>query len=99
MVRSASSRISNHEARANSSFETALTRLLTMRSVPSKLPGDRGQHFQQRGAVGRSQQFVEARFVLGGDELFGARQHCPALVGQNQDVRAAIVARTYPLAQ
>jgi hypothetical protein len=28
MVRSASSRVSNHEACANSSFETALTRLL-----------------------------------------------------------------------
>src|ERR1700687_1717299 len=150
MVRSASSRVSNHEARANSSFETALTRLLgecegygrhpeelekqasrrmdatrglaailrdarkgallrmrseiysqplRMRSVPLKLSCDRGQHRKQRGAVGGSQQLVETRFVLGGDELLRPSQHRPALVGQDKDVGAAIVGGAYPLAQ
>src|SRR5258707_9918592 len=61
-----------------------------------KLPRDRGQHRQQRGAVGGSQQLVEARFVLGGDELLGARQHRPALVGQDKNVGAPIVGRANP---
>ena len=51
----------------------------------SKLLGNLGQHRQQRGAVGGTEQFVEARFVLGGDQLLRPRQHRAALVGQNQD--------------
>ena len=37
--------------------------------------------------------------MLGGDELLGPRQHRPALVGQDQDMGAAIVGRTDPRAQ
>ena len=61
--------------------------------------GDLRQHFEQRDAVGRAQQFVEPRLVLAGDELLGARQHRPSLVGQNQDVRAAVVGRAHPGAE
>ena len=65
----------------------------------SKLRRDLRQHFEQRDAVGRAQQFVEPRLVLAGNQLLGARQHRPALVGQNQDVRAAVVGRAHPGAQ
>ena len=60
---------------------------------------DLRQHVQQRDAVGGAQQFVETGFVLGGDQLLGARQHRPALVGQHQDVGAAVVGRAHPRAQ
>ena len=50
-------------------------------------------------AVGRPEQFVQPRLVLGGDELFCARQHGAALVGQHQDVRAAVVGGAHPRAE
>ena len=65
----------------------------------SELRRDLRQHFEQGDAVGRAQQFVEPRLVLAGDQLLGARQHRPSLVGQNQDVRAAVVGRAHPGAQ
>jgi diguanylate cyclase (GGDEF)-like protein len=65
----------------------------------SKLRRDLRQHFEQGHAVGRAQQFVEPRLVLAGHQLLGARQHRPALVGQDQDVRAAVVGRAHPGAQ
>ena len=61
--------------------------------------GDLRQHLEQRDAVGGAQQFVEPRLVLGGDQLLGARQHRPALVGQHQDVGAAVVGRAHPRAE
>src|SRR6185437_595951 len=57
---------------------------------PSKLLRDPGQHREQRGAVARPEQLVQPRLVLGCDQLLRARQHGAALVGKNQDVRAAI---------
>ena len=73
--------------------------LIARTSGASKLAGDLRQHLQQRGAVGGAEQFVETGFVLGGDQLFGARQHRPALVGQHQDVGAAVVGRAHPRAE
>ncbi|MEH2504411.1 diguanylate cyclase (GGDEF)-like protein/PAS domain S-box-containing protein [Bradyrhizobium sp. AZCC 1578] len=66
---------------------------------PSKLRRDLRQHFEQRDAVGGTQQLVETRLVLAGNELFGARQHRPSLVRQNQDVRATVVGRAHPGAE
>ena len=60
---------------------------------------DLRQHFEQGYAVGGTQQFVEPRLVLAGNELLGARQHRPALVGQNQDVRTTVVGQAHPGAQ
>jgi PAS domain-containing protein len=56
-----------------------------------ELPRDLRQHLEQRGAPVRPEQFVEAGFVLGGDELLGPYQHRAALVGQRQDMGSSIV--------
>src|SRR5437868_15021048 len=56
-----------------------------------KLLRDPGQHREQRRTVAGPEQLVQPRLVLGRDQLLRPRQHGAALVGKNQDVRAAIV--------
>src|SRR5262245_39476827 len=65
----------------------------------SELAGDLGQHRQQRGAVGGAEEFVETGLVLVGNEPFGPREHRAPLVGQEQDVRAAVAGRAHSFTQ
>ena len=87
---------SNPESR-DSGFVASLRPGMT--GTTSKLRRDLRQHLEQRDAVGGAKQCVEPRLVLAGDELLGARQHRPSLVGQNQDVGAAVVGRAHPGAE
>ncbi len=83
---------------AGHSFETPTEETSSTQDEESKLLRDLGEHRQQRCPVGRPQELVEARLVLCGDEPFGSRQHRAALVGQHQDVGAAVIGRAHPRA-
>ena len=68
-------------------------------SRASKLVRDLREHPDQGFAVGLPEQLVQPGLVLGGDELFRPGQHGLALVGQHQDVRAAVVGGADPRAE
>src|ERR1700739_5008425 len=68
-------------------------------TLPLKLARDLRQHLKQRQAILRAQQLVEPCLMLAGYELLGPRQHGAALVGEQQDMRAAVARRAHALTQ
>src|ERR1700761_753416 len=102
MVRSAASRVSNHEAPTQPSGlilrDACLGRLLWMRVRCSKLLRDRREHSQQGGAIVRPDQLVQPR-LMPGDQLLRPRQYRPPLVGEHEHVRAPVVAGTHTTAE